>query len=64
MIGLKEDGSVLVGGPYDNSYNIYAQWTDIAAIFDGPIAVRNDGTVALNWHYRTGAKEWTDIRIP
>ena len=68
LIGLTNDGNVIIDGPLEGSLSEVQHWRDIVAIYPHPLSsygVRSDGSVIMagpntKWAYEK-AKDWTNI---
>lgn len=68
LIGLTNDGNVIIDGPLEGSLSEVQHWRDIVAIYPHPLSsygVRSDGSVIMagpntKWAYEK-AKDWANI---
>ena len=67
LIGLTNDGNVIIDGPLEGSLSEVQHWRDIVAIYPHPLSsygVRSDGSVIMagpNTKGQEEVKTWTDI---
>lgn len=67
LLGLKEDGTVMLSGDFENKMDAVKDWSDIIAISSGKthaIGLKRDGTVVgvgSNLFHQLEVEHWTDI---